>query len=365
MEPYVFKPLPINMTSWNWQELAQKISLANRKLAYFDGVLSSIINPTLFLSPLETKEAVLSSKIEGTITTIDEVLKFEANIKPDSIYKQQDIQEVLNYRSAMRNAITWIEREMPFNVSLICNIQKELMEGVRGANKQPGQIRKEQNWIGKPSTSIEQASYIPPEPLGLNDHLKNLIEYIDRTDQETIIQTAILHAQFELLHPFLDGNGRTGRILIPLFLWQKKMIKAPVFYISEYFEANRDNYYDNLKLISQKGDWENWVNFFLQAVATQADRNALKANQVISLYQDMKTRIADISNSPHVIKILDTIFAFPILESTKFIKMTNLNRQTGNRMINRLKDEKILFTLREAAGRTPETLIFKELMNIL
>ncbi|MEN6623344.1 MAG: Fic/DOC family N-terminal domain-containing protein [Smithella sp.] len=365
MEPYIPTSLPIDMTSWNWQELAQKISLANRKLAYFDGILSSIVNPTLFLSPLETKEAVLSSKIEGTITTIDEVLKFEANIKPESIRKQQDIQEVLNYRSAMRSAINWIEREMPFNVNLICNIQKELMTGVRGSNKQPGQIRKEQNWIGRQGTPIEQATYIPPEPLGLNDHLNNLIKYIDRTDQEAIIQTAILHAQFELLHPFLDGNGRTGRILIPLFLWQKKMIKAPVFYISEYLEANSDSYYDNLKLISQKGDWENWVNFFLQAVARQADQNSLKANQVLSLYQQMKTRIANISNSPHVIKILDTIFAFPILESTNFIKMTNLNRQTGNRIINRLKDEKILFTLREAAGRTPETLIFKDLMNIL
>jgi len=365
MEPYIPDPLPINMTSWNWQELAQKISLANRKLAYYDGVLSSIINPTLFLSPLETREAVLSSKIEGTITTIDEVFKFEANIKPDSVHKQQDIQEVLNYRSAMRSAISWIERDMPFNNSLICSIQNELLQGVRGANKQPGQIRKEQNWIGQKGTPIEQATYIPPEPSGLNDNLNNLITYISRNDQETIIQTAILHAQFELIHPFLDGNGRTGRILIPLFLWQKKMIKAPVFYISEYLEANRSDYYENLYKISQNKDWENWVNFFLQAVATQADQNALKANQVISLYQQMKTRIADITNSPHVIMILDTIFAFPILQSTSFIKFTNLNRQTGNRIINRLKEEKILFTLREAAGRTPETLIFKDLMNIL
>lgn len=365
MEPYIPNPLPIDMTYWNWQELAPRIGFANRKLAYFDGVLSSIINPTLFLSPLETKEAVLSSKIEGTITTINEVLKFEANIKPESIRKQQDIQEVLNYRIAMRRAINWIEREMPFNVNLICNIQKELMTGVRGSNKQPGQIRTEQNWIGKQGAPIEQATYIPPEPLGLNDHLNNLINYIDRTDQEVIIQIAILHAQFELLHPFLDGNGRTGRILIPLFLWQKKLIKAPVFYISEYLEANRDSYYGNLSLISQKGEWENWVNFFLQAVATQADQNALKANQVLSLYQQMKTRIADISKSQHVIKILDAMFAFPIMESTNFIKITNLNRQTGNRIINRLKDKKILFTLREAAGRMPEILIFKELMNIL
>lgn len=365
MEPYNPIPLPMDMNSWNWEKLVLKIGLANRNLAYFDGVLSSIINPTLFLSPLEIQEAVLSSKIEGTVTTIDEVLKFEANIKPDNLQKQYDIKEVLNYRAAMRNAVDWIERGMAFNLSLICNIQNELMAGVRGENKKPGQIRKVQNWIGKPGATIEQASYIPPEPLGLTDHLNNLIMYIEKSDQETIIQTAILHAQFELLHPFLDGNGRTGRILIPLFLWHKNLIQHPVFYISEYLEANRDHYYRNLRQISEEGDWESWVSFFLQAVAVQAEKNAQRARQVLSLYQQMKKRLAEISHSPHVIKILDTIFAIPIIESTNFIKITNLNPQTGYRIINRLKEENILFTLRPAAGRTPETLIFKELMDIL
>jgi len=365
MKPYVPIKLPLSTTTWDWQALVLKIGLANRNLAYFDGVLSSIINPTLFLSPLETKEAVLSSKIEGTVTTVYEVLKFEANVKPDSISKQWDIQEVLNYRSAMRHAIEWINRGLPFNSTLICSIHKELMSGVRGANKQPGQIRTAQNWIGKPGASMEQATYIPPEPLGLSDHLLNLIEYIEKKDQEPILQTAILHAQFELLHPFLDGNGRTGRILVPLFLWHKKLIKSPVFYISEYLEANRDQYYESLRLISLKGEWEAWIRFFLEAVASQADQNAQKASQVLSLYQVMKTRITNLTNSPRGIQILDNIFASPIIESTLFIKQSGLNKQTGRRIITRLKEEGILFTLQPAAGSRPEILEFKELLDIL
>lgn len=365
MEPYLPDQLPLDVTSWNWESLAPLIGLANRKLAYYDGILSSIINPSLFLSPLETKEAVLSSKIEGTITTIDEVLKYEVNLIPASISKQQDIQEVLNYRAAMRNAIGWIERHLPLNYALICNIQKELMTGVRGATKTPGQIRKEQNWIGKPHASIELASYIPPEPLSVPDHMNNLIDYLQLDDQDPILQTAIMHAQFELIHPFLDGNGRTGRILIPLFLWHKKIIKAPVFYISEYLEANRDRYYDCLRSISQDGDWESWVRFFLQAVTKQAEQNAKKANQVISLYQQMKLRITAISNSPHVIQILDTMFVNPIIDSTSFIRQSGLNNQTGRRILNKLKDEKILSTLQPSAGSRPEILVFKDLMDIL
>ncbi len=365
MEPYIPTKLPLNTNDWDWQSLAQKVGLANRNLAYFDGILSSIINPTLFLSPLETKEAVLSSKIEGTVTTIDEVLKFEANVMPDSANKQQDIHEVLNYRSAMRHAIDWLDRNLPFNTALISNIHRELMSGVRGAKKEPGQIRKEQNWIGRPGAAIEQASYIPPEPMGLSDYLLNLVEYIERADQEPIVQTAIIHAQFELLHPFLDGNGRTGRILVPLFLWHKRMIKAPVFYISEYLEANRHQYYESLRLISLKGKWEAWISFFLEAITFQANENALKASQVLSLYQGMKTRVANVTNSSHALQILDNIFTSPIIESSSLIKQSGLNQQTGRRIINRLKEERILETLQPAAGSRPEILEFKELLAIL
>jgi Fic family protein len=365
MEPYIPTLLPLNTKDWNWPSLAKQISNASRALAYFDGVIANIINPSIFLSPLETKEAVLSSKIEGTITTVDEVMRFEANMKPESNRRKEDIQEVLNYRSAMRAAKEWLDKGLPMNNTLIGAIQAELMQGVRGANKQPGRVRKEQNWIGPPGCEIEQASYIPPEPLNLDKYLNNLVEYINLDDQEKLIQCAFLHAQFELIHPFLDGNGRSGRILIPLFLWQKGMIQAPVFYISEYLEAHRDAYYYHLNNISRNGQWENWVNFFLEAIAIQAEANANKAKQVLALYQDMKVKLAKISQSPNVIKILDALFVVPIFEANTFMKVCGLTRSTTNRILNRLKNEGILITLREGAGTIPETLAFQELMDLL
>jgi Fic family protein len=365
VEPYIPQTLPINMQGWNWQRLALSIGRANRALAYYDGILKTMINPTLLLSPLETREAVLSSKIEGTVTTVDEVLRYEANMKPESALKKADIQEVLNYRSAMRGSRDWLDRELPFNLNMMCAIQAALMEGVRGANKQPGCVRKEQNWIGPVGCKIEQAVYIPPEPLSLDIHLRNLVDYVNLQDEEPIIQCACYHAQFELIHPFLDGNGRTGRILIPLFLWQKGIIQAPAFYISEYLETNREVYYQRLNQISEQNDWESWVTFFLEAVAIQAGENVRKAEDVLALYQSMKERIAAISQSPKVIKILDTLFVTPIFEASSFMKLCGLTRSTTNRILIRLKEEGILMTLQEASGRTPETLAFQALMDLL
>jgi len=334
-------------------------------LAYYNGILESMVNPAIFLSPLEIKEAVFSSRIEGTVTTIDEVLKFEVNLKPDSIAKQNDIIEVLNYRKATRYAKDWLDRGMPFNTTMICAIQKELMQGVRGKDNNPGEIRKELVWIGPKYSTIEKATYVPPEPLSLEPYLENLFYYLKREDQEILFQTAVMHAQFEIIHPFLDGNGRTGRILIPLYLWYRKRIKSPMFYISEYFDENRDDYINKLGAISNSKNWEDWVNFFLEAVFVQANRNANKAKSVLDLYSEMKERITNISNSPNVIKVLDTIFSMPVLRSSDFTKNSGLNAQTVNRMINRLKKEGILITISKSSGRSPEILQFKKLYQLL
>ena len=365
MEPYIPDLLPLDQSTWNWPKLANQVSQASRTLAYYDGILASMINPSLFFSPLETKEAVLSSKIEGTNTTVDEVLLYEANIKPESERKKEDIREVLNYRSAMRAATDWLGKGLPLNTTLICAIQADLMHGVRGADKHPGCVRKEQNWIAPPGSPIEKASYIPPEPLNLDHYLKNLVEYINLDDQKSIIQCAILHAQLELIHPFVNGNGRTGRILIPLFLWQKGMIHSPSFYISEYLEAKRDSYYMHLNNISRHGEWEAWVNFFLEAFTVQAGENNRKAQMVLELYQSMKQQVAEITKSPHAIRILDILFSKPIFETTTFMTLSGLNRMTTSRMLNRLKEEGILVTRRESSGSSPESLAFQKLLDYL
>jgi len=365
MDPYIPETLPINLSTLNWQKVTLKVSEASAALAYYNGVLESIINPAIFLSPLETKEAVLSSRIEGTITTVDEVLKYEVDLKPESIDKQNDIIEVLNYRKATRSAKDWLKRDLPFNLTLICAIQNELIQGARGKDKHPGEIRKEQVWIGPKGRPVEEATYVPPEPLGLKNHIDNLIEYMNHTDQEVLIQTAIMHAQFEIIHPVCDGNGRTGRILIPLFLWCKGRISSPMFYISEYFDENRDQYVENLRIISASKDWERWILFFLEAISTQAKRNSEKATQVLSLYNTMRSRIADLSKSPHAMKVLDALFMTPVMRPPDFIRLSGLEPKSAHRIIAKLKNEKILTTIQKHAGRSPEVLVFDDLFKLV
>jgi len=365
IEPFIPQKLPLDLSKLNWQAVAIKIGQANASLAYYGGILNSIPNPAIFLSPLETKEAVLSSRIEGTITTVDEVLKYEVDLKPESLNKQDDIVEVLNYRNATRAAKDWLNRDLPLNLTMICGIHKELLEGARGKDKHPGEVRKEQVWIGPKDCPIEKATYVPPEPLGLKTHLNDLIDFMNLTDQEILVQTAIMHAQFEIIHPFSDGNGRTGRILIPLFLWSKGLISAPMFYISEYFAENRDQYVYNLRRITNEGDWERWILFFLEALQTQAKRNNEKAAQVIDLYKQMRDRIVELTKSPQAMKVLDSLFMTPIMKPSDFIKLSGLEPKGAHRIISKLKSEKILKTIKKHAGRSSEVLVFNELYKLI
>jgi Fic family protein len=365
MDPYIPQSLPVDLSKLHWENVALKVSEASAALAYYNGILESIVNPSIFLSPLETKEAVLSSRIEGTITTVDEVLKYQVDIKPDSISKQDDVIEVLNYRKGTQLAKDWIQRGLPINLTLICAIQRELLQGVRGKDKHPGEVRTDQVWIGPKGCSIEEATYVPPEPLGLRSHLDNFVDYLNRTDQEALIQTAIAHAQFEIIHPFDDGNGRTGRILIPLFLWCRQRISSPMFYISEYFDENRDTYVENLRRLSEDKDWERWIVFFLEAISVQARRNSQKANQILSLYQATQKKVADLTRSPYALQVVDALFTSPILKTPDFIKLADLERKSAHRIIAKLKESRVLITVTKPSGRSPEVLMFDELFQII
>lgn len=365
MEPYIPQELPLNLAALDWQTIACDLSQASAALAYYNGVLGSIVNPAIFLSPLETKEAVLSSRIEGTITTVDDVLRFEVDLKPKTQTEENDIVEVLNYRKATRFANDWLRRGLPFNQTLICAIHNELMQGVRGNNKHPGEIRRELVWIGPKGCKMENATYVPPEPLSLAGYLKNLVDYMNQTDHEALIQTAIMHAQFEIIHPFCDGNGRTGRILIPLLLWQRSRISAPMFYVSEFFDENRDQYVQNLGNITKEGKWGEWLQFFLRAIVVQAQRSSEKANQVLDLYNSLRERIGEITKSPQAIRVLDALFVTPFLKSAEFIKISGLEEKSAHRILKKLKDEGILITVQKHAGRSPEILLFEDLFRLI
>ncbi|MFH1189346.1 MAG: Fic family protein, partial [Candidatus Omnitrophota bacterium] len=261
-------------------------------------------------------------------------------------------------------AIQWM-KEKPITLNLIKQMHGALLDGVRGKDRGRGNFRTSQNYSGKPSAPIEQARYIPPDPLILMEHLSNFEKYFHYDEKDRLVQLAIVHAQFEIMHPFLDGNGRIGRILIPLFLCEKKVLHSPMFYISEYLESNRDEYYDKLKAISDERKWNDWIEFFLKAIIEQAKANSIKAKSILDLYNKKKARITEITHSQYAIKILDTIFARPIFNTTDFIKHSRIPKPSAMRLLRILHKEGILSTLKEGSGRRAEVLMFNKLINIV
>ncbi len=361
MEPYLPEKLPLKMI--DWERHVPNIAQANSHLARFDGILQTIPNPELLLAPIMTQEAVLSSRIEGTQATLEDILEFDAEPSED-IKNFHDVQEVTNYRRTLQYAIDNLART-PLTLNLIKEMHKILLEGVRGNNKRRGEFRKTQNWIGRTGASIEQATFVPPSPIELLDHLSNFEKYFHLNDRERLVQLAIIHAQFELLHPFLDGNGRIGRILIPLFLYEKKLISRPSFYISGFFDLERNAYYDHLENISKNNAWDDWIEFFLQAIIFQAQSQSSLAKQVIKLYEEMKMSIAEITRSHFGIKILDFIFSYPIFKGTGFVNATSIPKATASRLLNVLVEAGILIPVREKTGRAGQIYRFKRLLKIL
>lgn len=340
------------------------VGRANASLARYDGLLESLVNPQVLLSPLLMKEAELSSRIEGTIATANEVYQQEAGeeFEPE---KAADIDEILNYRHTLRLAEGQIE-DRPFSQLLIRQMHETLMAGVRGEDKNPGRFRDTQNWIGPRGCTMDEATYIPPPAVALNDLLENFIDYlnIDNDAVDPIVQTALVHAQFEMIHPFDDGNGRIGRILIPLFLTKKKCLVSPSFYISRYLETNRDQYYFRLERISTEGDWQGWVRFFLEALIAQAENNLTLIRQIIQLYEAKKREIADLIHSDQAMHLVDMIFDRPVFRATDVHKRLGIQRQRAAGYIRALKQAGILHEIRAARGRRPAVLSFEDLWRI-
>lgn len=340
------------------------VGKANASLSRYDGLLESLVNPEVLLSPLVMKEAELSSRIEGTIATANEVYKQQAGEKfaPE---KDADIHEILNYRSTLRAAGQALE-ENPISLHMLRQMHANLMQGVRGQDKNPGRFRNTQNWIGQRGCTIEQATYVPPAPMVLQDLLEQFIEFVNLADEslDPIVQAALIHAQFELIHPFDDGNGRIGRILIPLFLVRRGSIVSPSLYISGYLEAQRDVYYQRLENISSEGDWLGWVEFFLAAVIEQSESNLHLVRNIIELYEQKKREISDLLHSDQSIYILDMLFDTPVFRANELHRRLDIQRQRAAQYIRALKGAGIIEELRPSRGRTPALLSFEHLWKI-
>ena len=361
-KPFIPHELPI--PDLDWKALSPHIAKANAELARYDGLLQTMLNPEIMLSPLTTNEAVISSMIEGTQATFGEVLQYEAGAQFGR-EKTDDILEIRNYRDALRSAEGSLLNGRSLSLNLIKSLHQLLMQGVRGQNKSPGEFRITQNWVGSKTGQMEDAIFIPPDPLLVPEYLEKWERYASFGDGDVLTQLAIIHAQFEIIHPFMDGNGRMGRILIPLFLYQRKALHRPMFYLSEFLEKNRDEYFSRLTNISQSNDWQNWILFFLRGVQEQAELNFNKTKNIFDLYSNMKKVIHHITKSQFSLPVLDTLFAYPIISVTAFMKQTGIkNRTTANTILHQLKEEKILEVLKEGAGRSSAIYAFPTILSI-
>lgn len=362
MSKIPFIPLSLPLNNLDWVSYISLIGDARDRLSKFDGLLQGIPNPNVLLSPLTTQEAVLSSKIEGTQATLEEVLEYEADSKQLD-EKKADILEVLNYRKAMYYAIEEM-RSSPLSERLLKNIHKILLDNVRSNTKIIGEYRNGQVHIGREGTTLEEATYVPPAPQNIAELMSNLEKYFYYQEKDPLVQLAIIHAQFEMIHPFGDGNGRLGRIILPIFLHYKGVLSTPMLYLSGYFEKYRDTYYTKLNNISANGDWDGWIVYFLNAVKDQSELNITKAREIMSLYNRKKEEIKEATNSQYTVDILDFIFSYPFFTAPQLTQRTKINAKYSQDLVKKLEVSNLVKIVRQSSGRNPTIYVFEDLIKI-
>jgi Fic family protein len=295
------------------------------------------------------EEAVLSSQIEGTQATLEDVLAFEVEAATERI--PPDAAEVVNYVQAVNYGIRRLQK-LPLSLRLIREIHRELMRGVRGSELLPGEFRASQNWIGAPGSTLADAAFVPPPPHEMTRALGDLEKFIHADLQlPLIIRCALTHAQFETIHPFLDGNGRVGRLLITFMLCHGGVLARPLLYLSYYFKANRNEYYDRLNRVRLEGDWEGWVLFFLRGVADVAKQAAETATKILDLRArcDDKLRRAKIRGTATALRLLDQLFEHPVTTAATVEEWLGVSKPTANDLLATFETAELL---REITGRT-------------
>ena len=320
---------------------------ANKRLALLDGLSSRIPSVSLFVSMYVRKEALMSSQIEGTQATLEDILDplIDENVN-------RDVSEVINYIKATEFAISRL-KELPLCNRLICEAHAILMEGTRGQERTPGEFRRSQNWIGGQGSTIKTARYIPPTPEDMREGMYALELYMNKDepndDLDVLIQAALIHYQFETIHPFLDGNGRIGRLLVILFLMERRALSAPVLYISYSLKMNRMEYYDRMMLVREKGEYEQWVKFFLTAIIESADDAITAIDKLVALHEKNTALIQTAGRTANtVMKVFGYLEANPIIEIQKTASALGVSFNTVSDAVTKLCEFGILKQKNEA-----------------
>jgi Fic family protein len=317
------------------------MSSADVALARLDGVTHVLPNPDLFVAMYVKKEALLSSQIEGTQASLQGVLEFEANADLQENFN--DIQEVINYIKSMNDGLEKVKTSK-ISVDLINEIHSTLIKGTRGERRLPGTLRSEQNWVGLTGQSILEAKFVPPPPEMVQSLMKNLEEFIQQKDKFTpLIKIALIHAQFETIHPYYDGNGRMGRLLITFYLCSVNRLSRPLLYLSFYLKKNKSVYYDLLNNIRTNGDWESWIQFFLKGVIEVSDNAIDTAKRIIKLKEDTINKLLDDNEGgKNAIRLVNSLFTRPFVSTTTVSEDLEVSMQTATKLIKKFEELEIL-----------------------
>ena len=333
---FIPAPLPPSPPITLDGELHGLLSNADRALGRLDGSVLTLPNPDLFVFMYVRKEAVLSSQIEGTQSSLQDVLAVEAQLFDLDL--PRDVDEVLNYVRAMNHGLARL-RELPVSVRLIREIHAELMRGVRGGQLQPGDLRISQNWIGPGGSTLATATFVPPPQHTVPEALGDLEKYLHTQDgMPPLVKIALAHVQFETIHPFLDGNGRVGRLLITFLLTEQGLLHKPVLYLSHYFKQHRQAYYDHLQAVRERGDWEAWLAFFLRGVTEVAGEAAETARRILLLREQHRAgitaQLGRVAGNGH--KVLEALYERPIVSVNDVRALTGTTYAAANTLVARL-----------------------------
>ena len=359
---FIPKPLPPKPPLNIGREIIDILSKADTAIGRLSGISETLPNPDLFVAMYVRKEAVLSSQIEGTEASLEDVLEYESENRPTTL--PNDVTEVVNYIKAMNYGLERI-KELPLSLRLIREIHAELMRGVRGGDKTPGEFRKTQNWIGPKGCTLNNARFIPPPPNELIKVLGDLEKYMhSRLNYPLLIECGLIHYQFETIHPFLDGNGRIGRLLITFFLCHKEILKKPLLYLSYYFKQNRLEYYDRLTAVRDRGDIESWIKFFLRGVKEVAEEACETSYKILTLKDNDKKEICKYyRESSKAALFHEKLFDRPIVSIKDISIIMNTTFPTANDICNKLVK---LGIIKETTGKERNKLFaYKSYLDIL